>query len=207
MKTGTVNSTWGKRRRRVNEVVWLYLGLSGTAAHGLRVQGWCAGWGVSRDLQAKLVGKKFLSGCCQGVHSSLIMPTCVRSPKGQGAGKIHKRGFLPLFWMASMFSLLSLWEIKWKQNQNTHTKDCSVHEAGAAPTAREERLSLNPSMLSFYPRRPWNASLVPVCVPCRIPCVPMHHAGHILGMEGGQQHWPWLWEIHEAFPPPQWQHM
>lgn len=206
-----MNSAWGKHWRRVNEVIWLYLWLSGTAW----VLGCCAGSAVSGDILAKLVGMTFLSWCFCGVCLSLKLlaqghsePVC-SALKGKGLTKSTQEIFFPYSGRGVSFpSPLNLWENKQKQSQHTHTctKPHSVHEAGAVG---DEGLSPNPSILSFYPVRPCNALLgaslcslqSPVCPAC--PCMPCSDCP----WERARQPWPRLREVHSTFPPAQWQNV
>lgn len=175
-----MNSAWGKSWRPVKEVIWFSPGLLGTASHEHRGQvlGCSAGSGVSRDPLAKLAGRKFLSGCFCGARLSLKPLAWGGSEPEWAAQKVRglakpTRGIFFSYSERRVCSVSSGFEkIQQKENQNTGTKDRSVHELGVAPGLREEGLWPNPSILSSYPIRPGNASSVPAQATQWIMCVP-----------------------------------
>lgn len=121
-------------------------------------------------------------------------------PKGQEAGKIHKGDFLLLFWKASVFCILRLWKNQTEGNQNTGTKDCSVHEVGVALGVREEGLWPNSSILSFIP-----SDLVIPPLPARaarrVPRVPACQSRTVPGGRAAAL------ATAQGIPPARWQHV
>lgn len=180
-----MNSAWGKNWRMVNEVMWFSPGLLGTGSreHRGQVLGCSAASGVSRDPLAKLAGRKFLSGCFCGLRLSLKPLAWGDSEPEWAALKVRglaksTRGVFFSYSERRVCSVSSGCEkIEQKENQNTGTKDSSVHEVGVALGVREEGLWLNPSILSSYPTRPFNASSMPAWAARSIPHVPACQAG------------------------------
>lgn len=187
-----MNSARRESWRIVNEVIWFFPGLLGTAGreHRRQVLGCCTASGVSRDPLAKLVGRKFLSGCFCGVRL-FLKPLAWGNAEPEWAAYRSRGWQNPQGGFSSLIlkgeCLLypqALKKPNRRKTKTTGTKDCIVREVGVALGVREEGLWPKASVLPSYPIRPCNASSVPARAARRVPRVPACQAGTVPGREG-----------------------